>query len=848
MNLGNTNSSAINSWKWLQFNLVAVPILLLSIAFLTNLRTRYTYGSAGCNSILKGGRYLDNPSFFPHQWQPDGCTLHKYSEQTSPNELSPCILPGDEIIFYGDSTGRQIFHAMGNLIQQGAVLDAKTHTVSFNVHNITITFVWAPFFNDTGNDIIKDIAKLGPDSEYKKEANGRATPDALRPPKTFLIATGGFWFARDLGEEAPKIFKERLQSLVDTILNAKPGAFENSYFVPIMMPYYLNLSDRNRDFLTPESVGNLLTISDEVFSFKRGSKGGPGKGGEIYSSLDSSKLAINYVPVVSNLAGENNPGLFDSKGVHFAAAARYVEANIFLNHMCNKELALERQGFDKEHDIESFSGTCCVQYPKVSYLHLAGAILIITVGCMLLFKVQRDYLFKAVPILVTILYVYTAERTHTFNTTMLFYDSRNLLVFLQISFFLGLFFIKEGKPIVDGFTFSENFILEFKGICIVMLILIEFTGYDLEFDEFSGAILGRIFYSCWTAFEVYQFTLELFRSKSFSPKERSLFLGIKFIRLLFLPTIISFVLTYKESPSIFHYWGPTVVRLAFWYMFVISFHPATKFVPEYLKNYLPLFLVFFGFIMYPISSSIDLGREAISISYDYVLIFLSVASAICGSLTSSNYSLDFKQSYGRTFFAALIFAIVINIAYYLVPVYFPSVIGSLVNPSLLECNNNVREAAIFFRGLSYTPISHFFLTLIFVVTWIALRTQISPNTYMNFFVESGKCSYEAIVLRFHIALTASGSVLLWLLPGGSGVVVSGLLKRAYQVISKDTPINNFEFPGELTFQAKCIFNALLVFTIFSLLVSSLGSIWANLKILQPNNDIETLEKSSEMDP
>lgn len=56
-----------------------------------------------------------------------------------------------------------------------------------------------------------------------------------------------------------------------------------------------------------------------------------------------------------------------------------------------------------------------------------------------------------------------------------------------------------------------------------MLILIEFTGYDLEFDEFSGAILGRIFYSCWTAFEVYQFTLELFRSKSFSPKERSLF-------------------------------------------------------------------------------------------------------------------------------------------------------------------------------------------------------------------------------------------------------------------------------------------------------------------------------------
>lgn len=58
-----------------------------------------------CDTILKSGRYNDYSSASPTSWQPEGCVMRNYNKL---DDLNLCLNPGDQIIFYGDSTARQV--------------------------------------------------------------------------------------------------------------------------------------------------------------------------------------------------------------------------------------------------------------------------------------------------------------------------------------------------------------------------------------------------------------------------------------------------------------------------------------------------------------------------------------------------------------------------------------------------------------------------------------------------------------------------------------------------------------------------------------------------------------------
>lgn len=69
-----------------------------------------------CNSLLHDGTWLDQPDEngnrdpFEH-WQPRGCMMHEYDN----DDIKDCM-EGRHMVFFGDSTTRQIFWGMARLV------------------------------------------------------------------------------------------------------------------------------------------------------------------------------------------------------------------------------------------------------------------------------------------------------------------------------------------------------------------------------------------------------------------------------------------------------------------------------------------------------------------------------------------------------------------------------------------------------------------------------------------------------------------------------------------------------------------------------------------------------------
>ncbi|VVT49965.1 uncharacterized protein SAPINGB_P002533 [Magnusiomyces paraingens] len=837
-------------WNTPHLVFLSTIIFLLISSVLSNVRLRGVYRTGGdrtarCDAILKTGRYLDEPSFGPKQWQPDGCALHKYYQHSSGNPLNPCLLPGDEIIVLGDLSGRQIFDGLANTLEQKDSNEIQSQDRLTTVRsNITVTFLWSPYFNDSSISVIKDISEKGVESEYKKDAKSLVHPNDSTPPRTFLILAGGSLFAQNMGQEGVSMYSNNLNALFDIIRAAKPGAIEPAYFAPIVMPYY-SLSPNLND---PASVGSMVSAVDDIFGYRRRSDVSRGSGGILFSTLDSSKPAIYYAPVIQNLGGENHPGHSDaSTGMYLSSTARYIASNIFLNHMCNREVAPAHWGNEKEHGTESFSGTCCVEYTGGSGWIVIGGLLLVVVTVYVLFKIHRVNLaIKILPILVAILYVHVAERTPALSTQMLYFDARNMVIFIQIGIFLAFFYRKVDEPLIlKNFALSETFISEFKGICVALLILIEFTGYDFQLKSFNGTICAELLKSSWLLLEVYQYTLQLAAKKEFLCGSVGKFIGLKILRLLVLPTLTALVLISPDRLNPQFYVEPLVIRLLFWHLFVTVALLITQILSTQLHflqqqqqqvHRLGLaILALLGLLTY----LFFLPKNQ---SGDYWLICASVAAAwssqfantIQSTTTSVSTSADTSISAGVTTIVSRRFALlggtclamVFNAAYILVPVYIPELIGSQVNHSILECNGAAYSEAIRHRGEAYTPQIHFLLSSVFVISWVLLRAGLGPQTYLgSWILMLGSCAYEAVVLRMHIALTGAGTVALWVVPWGTGHVISGLLERALQKVSADAPYHLFEYPGRLWYETSQVVNGLVVFGIFGVIAYESSRMW-----------------------
>lgn len=152
---------------------------------------------SSCQNLLQTGKFIKSPTAAnpsPDTWQPEGCTLKSYSNLAI---ISDCLRPGDQLIFYGDSTARQIFWATANLLDSSIEQDFNVHGNHRVTRNgITLKLYWDPFLNSSSSwPDLQDYAQKGIANAPPSSEQLPLNLDPAYKPKAYLYTTTGLWHA-----------------------------------------------------------------------------------------------------------------------------------------------------------------------------------------------------------------------------------------------------------------------------------------------------------------------------------------------------------------------------------------------------------------------------------------------------------------------------------------------------------------------------------------------------------------------------------------------------------------------------------------------------------------------------
>ncbi|VVT49945.1 uncharacterized protein SAPINGB_P002523 [Magnusiomyces paraingens] len=581
--------------------------------------------TSNCDSILKYGRYIDDVNESPSGWQPDGCAMKTY-HSIYEDDLNTCFKPGDEVIFFGDSTVRQVYWGFVNTLYRGYLQKMDNHAdlqVSFN--GVTVTLYWSSYFNETNADIIRNISRDGFNSEHKIKAQ-EFHKDKTYKPKTYLYMSAGSWFAgKENPSEVATKYRANTIDIFKDIDNRVDDAFEAVYFSPPLIPHYDSL-DKNRQIsMTHSQIHSIEEIADELFNYVRTNETVKDRinpalysGGVRYRTQKdrTDEISAYYVPVFNELSAENHQGIHDDMGIHFAEHGFLLQANILLNHICNDRIA-------QEMGRPPAGATCCVQYDDYKYnvestifpsIHriLDKALLIVPLFA-LVFSAYRFNPEMAIPVLKTVInsvvvqgivtaWARISNETQLISKVSIYYSSTEMTVWLQIwsltsilsivffnqCFCYGIESLETNNKGKLHYRLSIPLLLELQGVCVSLLLIIQFTGYNLIPHIFDGELYTRVLMSIWSLVELYAFCLKYF--DSFKPiqidghvplaaatlkQAYSLPLPVfskSMARVVTLPMLLSTSVTYSTRNSLPGNFPQSYIdpacKIVFWYIFI----------------------------------------------------------------------------------------------------------------------------------------------------------------------------------------------------------------------------------------------------------------------------------------
>ncbi|VVT49937.1 uncharacterized protein SAPINGB_P002519 [Magnusiomyces paraingens] len=826
------------------------------------------YGSSvnNCDSVLKYGRYIHDTDDHPTGWQPDGCALKQYSY----HDLNLCLKPGDEIIFYGDSTARQAFWGFINTLfhKKMQTLGAH-HFVPFISDEIKTSFIWDEYFNGTGLTTIKDIALNGHHSKEKTEALGY-NKDPNYTPKTYLYVAGGAWFAyTEEPSEVANIYRRNVEDLLQVLDFRVENAFDAVYFGTPLIPYYSLLNEIRRDKLTLDQFNIMIRISDELFNFQRTNQSVASAihptlqhGGVRYRTREgyTDQISAYYLPVVNELGAENHVALYDDILVHYTESTYLLHGSILINHMCNQRL------------IESTKkplagGSCCAQYKSDKAFKLLEVLKVsIPVICFAvaahLFKKFR-HLTKPLCISVSIiglvsLWAHISNEKNLISKSSISFSSSELVGLLQIWTLLSLLSLSDylseqesNAGPLKTFHLSETFLAECRGICVSLLLIIQFTGGRELVETFDFEILARVLISIWSMAQVYSMSFayldKLENAKDLKKSYISIFsVFIKTLaRVLTLPLFLSINITDTFGTnlipgSIPQSYVDLAAKLFFWSVFTYFV------VPLCVCHHQWQGLIFFAASF----TAWFLLPEIYCVRNDFWAISLTIFLA----LTSNSHFLTLLKAKllenSKISFitfptvALIIFLILVNLVKNIFAYFIFTNPNGLNNPmSYIELHTDVYDEYLNKRGQNYTPVVHSIIALVASICYIIIRSSIlklvqtdfggsSKQYYASCWVSLGRFSYEALELYPYIFLAASGTLRLHYFP--TGVVNSSFVTRTLYFVDE-----SFKFPF---FQwrvwekvRKCASIAISV-GVLCILAEASASVWKNLDAPMNNNE------------
>ncbi|VVT49941.1 uncharacterized protein SAPINGB_P002521 [Magnusiomyces paraingens] len=721
--------------------------------------------------------------------------------------------------------------------------------MSVELNGVTIKFLWDKYFNGTGLKLIQDIALNGYNS-LEKMNTAAYNQDPKYKPKTYLYISGGAWFAyTESPSEVANIYDQNMQAMFKTIDARVDGAFDGVYFGAPLIPYYRLLSLGRNDKLTLDQYSRMIRIADDFFGFRRTnqtveSKTSPTlkQGGIRYRTLPhrTSEVSAYYFPIVNELGAENHEGLYDDIVVHYTEPSSLIQGNILLNHMCNQRIA--------DTTRQPLAGTsCCVKYPTKDRLWLFRVFKVCLLVSFIVAATHKfqfsGLLFKSTGLVLGVigsvaLWSYVSNETGLISKSSISFSSAEFKGLLQAwfvaSIFSSYFFSKylNKEELLEPNNQSQIFLAEWQGICVSLLLIIEYTGSRYHIETFDYEIVARVLVSLWSMVEIYKTCQRfLYYDQSSNINVKQVYISIStclvrtLARILTLPLFLSVCVrgafdNNSLSGSIPHSYLILATKLTFWTIVVFIVVPhCLSHNKLALKTLILAAVSLTAKIIVPANSSVqdDFWANLVMIWVSLTLftekpsplpsytLFSSTTGNTSSSLTFlelvlENNSEEIFPSFSVAAGVALFFLLFVNAVQYYFSYFVFFNKNGLNNPMpYIELHREEFDRYLTARGLHYTPVVHSVIVLITAACYIVLRLAILKNTkavidkgyyyyyYSACWVALGKFSYEVLELYSYVFLAASGTLHLHYLP--TGIVNSSSVTRTLYFVD-----SAFKFP------------------------------------------------------
>ncbi|KAJ2856627.1 hypothetical protein J3B02_001492 [Coemansia erecta] len=400
---------------WVLSSHVPLRILSMSIALLALFFSIARFSPSSrihnhCRAVQHDGWWADKVSL---QWQPEGCTLHEYTQKDLLQCLQPksdrsAQVPSEHILFIGDSMMREKYQALARLVDPLLASSAnQTEAVHQDlsigwpmVGGVVARFIWDPYLNSP---------------KTREILEGRA-PLADRPK--VLVVGSGLWFLRYKDESGGL---EKWKLTMDQLNRDIANLWQNNMDERVTQHIYVSPAiDVVPELLTPERRTTLLP--DRIAAMN-----------EYMEAIDLPVFSA-WARMAQGAAPRESPD-----GLHYSAAFNKRAINVLLNRVCNTEVVSRAAR-------PPFRTTCCFEYPPPNWYAAAMALTVSLVLPALLFlrtrKAQKGFIARLAPSAKTLqemlsfgavlLLMYICDRTPLFEKLHKVYDARIFALLITI--------------------------------------------------------------------------------------------------------------------------------------------------------------------------------------------------------------------------------------------------------------------------------------------------------------------------------------------------------------------------------------------------------------------------------